>query len=268
MRTGLKPVLLIGAGHMGGALVAGWRRAGALKAADLIIRDPYPGDEAKAAAAWGATLNGPDAGLAKANTVILAVKPQTWRATAEATAPLLAHDATIISICAGVMAEDLAHAFGGRSIARVMPTTAAAIGRGAASVWAADVATRAVARALFEPLGAVVDLADESLMHAATGASGSAPAYFYALVEALQSAGEAAGLEPRAARDLARATLIGAAALMETSGEDAATLRGQVTSPNGTTQAALDVLIGADGLGPLMRRTVAAAAARSRDLSG
>ena len=264
----MKPVLLIGAGHMGGALVAGWRRAGALEPADLIIRDPYPGAEAKAAADWGAALNGPDADLAKASTVILAVKPQTWRATAEATAPLLAPDATIISICAGVTSHDLAQGFPGRSIARIMPTTAAAIGRGAASVWSADIAARAVARALFEPLGAVVDLADEGLMHAATGASGSAPAYFYALVEALQSAGEAAGLEPEAARALARATLIGAAALMEASGEDAAVLRGQVTSPNGTTQAALDVLMGADGLGPLMTRTVAAAAARSRELGG
>lgn len=268
MRAGTKPILLIGAGHMGGALIAGWRRAGALAPDELIIRDPYPGVEASAAAEWGAALNGPDADLARANTVILAVKPQTWRATAEMTAPLLASDATIISICAGVMAEDLSRSFGGRPIARVMPTTAAAIGRGAASVWAADAAARAVARAVFEPLGAVVDLADESLMHAATAASGSGPAYFYALVEALQSAGEVAGLEPRAARDLARATLIGAAVLMETSGEDAATLRGQVTSPNGTTQAALDVLLGAEGLGLLMRRTVAAAAARSRELGG
>ena len=172
----------------------------------------------------------------------------------------------IVSIVAGVSGRDLAEAFDGREIARVMPTTAAAIGRGVASVWASGRLGRERARALFEPLGVVVDLAEEALMHAATAASGSAPAYFYALVEALQAAAEAAGLTQTAARALARSSLAGAAALMEANGEEAGALRRQVTSPGGTTEAALAVLMAEGGLGALMRRAVAAAADRSRHL--
>ncbi len=262
-----KPVLLIGAGHMGGALIAGWRRARALEPGELMIRDPEPGTQALAAADWGASLNGPDDRLAAAKTVVLAVKPQAWRAAAAAVAPFLASDATVVSVVAGIETRDLSQAFGARPVARVMPTTAAAICRGAASIWASTAAARAAAHAVFEPLGAVVDLADEALMHAATGASGSAPAYVYALVEALQAAGVAAGLEVGAARELARATVIGAAGLLEASGEDAAELRRQVTSAGGTTAAALGVLTGDGALERLMTRTVAAAAARSRALS-
>ena len=266
METTAKPVLLLGAGNMGGALIAGWRRAEALSPAELAIRDPHPGHAALAARDWGASLNGPDSDLARAATVVLAVKPQIWRETAAAASPLLAPDAVIVSIVAGVTARDLAAGFAGRSIARVMPTTAAAIRRGAASLWAADATARARARALFAPLGAVVDLADEALLHAATAASGSAPAYFYALVEALEWAALSAGLPLSAARALARSTLCGAAALLEATGEDAATLRRQVTSPGGTTEAALAVLLSEHGLTELMTRAVAAAAARSAAL--
>jgi pyrroline-5-carboxylate reductase len=266
MEAAAKPVLLIGAGHMGGALIAGWRLAGVLAPDDLIVRDPSPGREALAAAAWGAALNGPGAALAAANTVVLAVGPAAWRQAAEGIAPYLAKDAVVVSIVAGVAERELSAAFAGRPVARVMPTTAAAIGRCAASVWAKDVHARRRAHALFEALGAVVDLPREEQLHAATGACGSAPAYFYALVEALQSAGASAGLEPDAARVLARGALTGAAALLEASGQDAGDLRREVASPGGTTQAALGVLMGADGLGPLMERTVAAAVARSMQL--
>ena len=116
------------------------------------------------------------------------------------------------------------------------------------------------------PVGAVVDLADEDLMHAATAVSGSAPAYLYAFVEALEAAGESLGLPPAAARELARATIAGAAALMAESGEEAAELRRQVTSPGGTTEAALKVLMGERGLGPLLKEAAAAAEQRSREL--
>jgi pyrroline-5-carboxylate reductase len=147
-----------------------------------------------------------------------------------------------------------------------MPTTAAAIGQGVASIYAADAAARAAAHALFAPVGTVVDLADEDQMHAATAVSGSAPAYLYAFVEALEAAGLALNLPPEAARDLARATTAGAAALMADSGAEAADLRRQVTSPGGTTEAALKVLMGADGLGPLLERAASAAEERSREL--
>jgi pyrroline-5-carboxylate reductase len=259
----MTPILLLGAGNMGGALVAGWRRAGTFSGHELMIRDPKPGPEA---AASGALLDPDPAAMGRARTIVLAVKPQIWREAASAVAPHLAEDAIIVSVAAGVAAADIAAGFGGRRVARVMPTTAAAIGQGAASIYAADPEARARARALFEAVGTVVDLADEDLMHAATAVSGSAPAYLYAFVEALEAAGISLGLEPAAARDLARATTAGAAALMTETGAEAADLRRQVTSPAGTTEAALRVLLGDAGFGPLLRAAAAAAAQRSREL--
>ncbi len=262
----LTPVLMVGAGHMGGALIAGWRRAGAIDASELLLRDPSPGEAALEAARAGAVLNGPDAGLGSARTIILAVKPQAWRPSAEAIARHLAPDAVVISVMAGVSAHDLSEIFPGRPIARVMPTTAAAILKGAASVWSSDPRGREAAHRMFEPLGVVVDLDRESLVHVATAASGSAPAYVYALVEALEAAAAGAGLDAAAARVLSRSALIGAAALMEGSGAEASDLRRQVTSPGGTTEAALKVLIGDGALARLVSGAVRAAAARSREL--
>lgn len=266
MPAPLTPVLMVGAGLMGGALITGWRRAGTVSAAELILRDPAPGQAALIAARDGASLNGPAAGLAKARTVFLAVKPQAWRSMAREVAPHLARDAVIISIMAGVATRDLSEAFPGRPIVRVMPTTSAAALKGAASVWTADGRGREVAHRLFEPVGVVADLAEEAQMHAATAASGSAPAYFYALVEALEAAAVDAGLSTDAARQLARSALIGAAALMEGTAAEASELRQQVTSPGGTTEAALRVLTSGGALGDLVARTVRAAAARSREL--
>ena len=264
----MTPILMLGAGRMGGALIEGWARAQAFSPAELILRDPFPTDTAKAAHAAGARLNPPDDILVEARTVLLAVKPQLWRETAAEVADLLHPDAVLVSVAAGVRAADISEAFGGRRVARVMPTTAAAVGQGVASVYAADPEARARAHALFGPVGTVVDLVDEELLHAATGVSGSAPAYFYAFVEALEAGGVAAGLPPEAARQLARATMAGAAALMAQSGAEPAELRRQVTSPNGTTEAALKVLMGEGGLEPLLRDAVAAAARRSKELGG
>jgi pyrroline-5-carboxylate reductase len=262
----ITPILMLGAGRMGGAMLAGWRKAGAFAAADLMIRDPQPSPPALAAALDGAVLNPPEAELARARTVVLAVKPQMWREAAAEVAPWLAADAVIVSIAAGVRSADIAQEFGRRCTARVMPTTAAAIGQGTASLYADDPAALARAHALFEPLGAVVDLDDEELMHAATAVSGSAPAYLYAFVEALETGGAAAGLSAAEAQRLARSTIAGAAALLARSGEDPAELRRQVTSPGGTTQAALEVLLKAGGLPDLLREAVAAAARRSKEL--
>ena len=262
------PILLVGAGRMGGALVAGWRLAGVIRPADLIIRDPHPGPEALAAVLAGASLDPPDHTIQTARTVILAVKPQAWRTMAAEIAPLLAPDACVISILAGVGAEDLKSAFGARDIARVMPTTAAAISKGTASIWSASMAGRARARHLFEPLGSVVALERESLMHVATAASGSAPAYLYAFLEALEAAAVANGLDPKTAATMTRSTLTGAAALLEQSSEDPGELRRQVTSPGGTTQAALEILMGPQGLQPLLQSAVAAAVGQSQALGG
>jgi pyrroline-5-carboxylate reductase len=260
------PILLAGAGRMGGAILTGWRLAGAYALGDLIIRDPFPGEAALAAAAAGASLNPDDSVMASANTVLFAVKPQNWREAAADIRAHLAPDAVIVSILAGIGADDITAAFCGRPVARVMPTTAAAIGKATSSVFAATPSARALAHRLFEPLGAVVDLPDEDLMHAATAASGSAPAYLYAFIEALASAATAAGLPPEAAARLARSTITGAAALLDHTRADPAELRRQVTSPGGTTEAALGVLMGRNGLAPLLDGAVAAAVARSRAL--
>ena len=261
------PILLLGAGRLGGALLEGWKLTGAFAPTDLMIRDPHPGEAGQAAAAAGAALSPADAGLARARTVLLAVKPQVWREAAQAVAPHLDPDAVIVSVAAGVRAGDISEAFGGRPTARVMPITAIAVAKGAGAVFAAEARARAAAHALFDPVGTLADIEDEGLMDAVTAVCGSAPAYLYAFTEALEAAGEAEGLPPAVARALARATVAGAAALMDASGEEPAELRRQVTSPGGTTEAALKILMGEAGLGPLMRRAVAAAANRSRALS-
>lgn len=263
-----KPILLLGAGRMGGALAEGWRRTGAFAATDLILRDPHPGPDALAAAAAGARLNPPDADLAQARIVLMAVKPQVWREAAAVYEPLLAPDAVIVSIAAGVRAKDIKEAFGGRPTARVMPTTGVAIAQGVASIFSTDEAARRCAHALFDPVATAVDLDDEGLMDAATAVSGSGPAYVYAFVEALEAAGARVGLPEATAKALARATVVGAANLMKETGTEPAELRRQVTSPAGTTEAALKVLMGDGGLDPLMQRAVQAAILRARELAG
>jgi pyrroline-5-carboxylate reductase len=260
----MTPILLLGAGRMGGALIQGWREAGAFSAADLIVRDP----NVDAAAFAGALVNPPLSDLAKAKTVLLAVKPQIWRQAIADVVPHLAPDAIIVSIAAGVRAADISEAFGGRAVARVMPTTAVAIGRGTASLYADTAEAREVARALFAPVATVVDLDSEELLHAATAVSGSAPAYLYAFVEALEAAGAGVGLDAAASAKLARATIIGAAALMEAGGEEPSELRKQVTSPGGTTAAALAVLMGQGGFDDLLPKALDAAIARSKELGG
>jgi pyrroline-5-carboxylate reductase len=264
----ITPILMLGAGRMGGAILDGWRKTGAFSPEDLIIVDPRPGEAALEAADAGVSLNPPDADLARARTVLLCVKPQAWSEAAARYAPHLAPDAVILSIAAGVKSQDIAHAFGGRAVGRAMPTTAAAIGHGTASLYADGPAALARAHALFEPLGDVVDLADEGQMHAATAVSGSGPAYLFAFLEALEAAGAAAGLPQKEASKLARSTLIGAAALLSESGADPVELRRQVTSPGGTTEAALNVLLGENGLPPLMREAVSRAMRRSKELGG
>lgn len=264
----MTPVLILGAGRLGGALIDGWSRFGGPAGPDLLIIDPAPSEAALAAGRAGAVLLPSPADLARAGTVVLSVKPQVWREVAATVSDKLAPDAVIVSVAAGVRAADLSAAFGGRRVARVMPTTAVAVGRGVASLFAEDPEAARRAADLFRPVATVVALTAEELLHAATGVSGSAPAYFYAFVEALEAAGVAAGLPDDAARSLARATMIGAAALLDASGEEPAELRRQVTSPKGTTEAALGILMGEGGIGPILEAAVAAAARRSRELGG
>ena len=260
----MTPILLLGAGRMGGALIAGWRRADAFAVADLMVRDPKPGPQV---AASDVQLNPDATEIAGAKTVVLVVKPQIWREAAAEVAPMLAPDAVIVSIAAGVPIKDLSQVFAGHAVARVIPTPAVAIAKGVASIFSDDPLARARAHALFDPVATSVDLEEEGLIDAATAVSGSAPAYWYALIEALEAAGEAQGLPRAAAQALVRATMISAGALLENSGEEPAELRRQVTSPAGTTQAALDVLNAEGGFPRLAAEAVAAAVRRARELA-
>lgn len=260
----MTPILLLGAGRMGGALIEGWRKTGAFALSDLIVRDPA----ATAEAFPGAVVNPPLEALSAAKVVLLAVKPQIWREAVKDVVPHLAGDAIVVSIAAGVRAADISEAFGGRRVARVMPTTAVAIGQGAASLYADTPEALDAAKALLAPVAATVELADEQLMHAATAVSGSAPAYLYAFIEALEAAGAGQGLSPEDSARLARATIAGASALLAAGDEEPAELRKQVTSPGGTTAAALSVLMGQGGFGDLLPKALAAAVKRSEELGG
>jgi len=261
------PILLIGAGRMGGAILEGWRAADAFAPSDLLLVDPHPGAMAEATAKAGAALNPDPSAYARARTVLLAVKPQLWKGAAASAAPHLSPEAVIVSIAAGVRCADIAKAFA-RPVARVMPTTAVGVRKGVATLFSEDAMALTAARALFSPVAAVVEVEEEALIDAATAVSGSAPAYLYAFIEALEAAGETAGLSPAQSQTLARATIVGAAALMETSLEEPSELRRQVTSPGGTTEAALKVLMGEGGFDPLLKAAVAAALARARELAG
>src|SRR3569833_1276191 len=154
------PILMLGAGRLGGALLDGWALTSAFAPADILIRDPHPGEAASRAAGLGAVLNPADSELSRARTVLLAVKPQVWREAAAAAAPLLAQDAEIVSVAAGVTAGDIADAFG-LPTARVMPITAVAVAKGAGAVFSAEAHARAAAHALFDPVATLVDVEDE-----------------------------------------------------------------------------------------------------------
>jgi pyrroline-5-carboxylate reductase len=259
------PILMLGAGRMGGAMARGWLKAGAFAAADLAFISRTLRDEAQAIVAAGAEASPQD--LSRFRTIVLAVKPQVWREATAGLAERLAPDAVVVSVMAGVSLGDLRQAFGGRRVARTIPTTGVAVADGVTSLYADEPDALARAHALFDPLGAAVDVGSEDALHAATAVSGSAPAYLYAYMEALEAAGVEAGLSAEAARRLVRATVASASVLLRETGEEPAELRRQVTSPNGVTHAALQPLMAdATGFPHLMREAVRAALRRSREL--
>lgn len=263
---GPTPVLLIGAGRMGGALVSGWLRAEAFDLGQLMVRAPHLNEACAEAARGGAAINPSNAEIGRARTVVLCVKPQKWRQIAPDYVNHLDPDAVIVSVLVGTRAEDVSKGFGGRAVARVLPTTAVATASGVTSLYAPDPRAAAVARKLFEPISKVVPLEDEPLMDAAGAVSASGAAYVYAFARALQEAGVASGLPAEAAKTLARATVASAAAFMDQSGGEPEDLIAQVASPGGTTQAALAVLD--PGLRDLLPEAVAAAVRRARELAG
>jgi pyrroline-5-carboxylate reductase len=263
-------IVLVGAGKMGSALLEGWIGLG-VDAAGITIIEPQPSPQIAALAPRGLRLN-PAAPSVRAEAVVIAVKPQTAPQALAQIGGLVAHDTVVVSIMAGRTLGFLAAALPpGTAIVRAMPNTPAAIGRGiTVAVPNAQVtpAQRDLAHRLLAATGAVEWIADEGLMDAVTAVSGSGPAYVFLLAESLARAGEKAGLPAPLAASLARATVSGAGELLHRSTLDVEMLRHNVTSPGGTTAAALDVLMAADGLDPVMERAVAAATRRSRALAG
>ncbi len=261
-----RDLVLLGCGKMGSALLAGWLRGG-LSAQSVWVIDPAPSDWVRNT---GAHLN---ADLPASPAIaLIAVKPQMMGA-ALPSMQALGNGATLfISIAAGTPIATFESVLGAQTpIVRAMPNTPAAVGRGISAIIGNDHATAAhlaLAEALMGAVGQVVRLETEGQMDAVTAVSGSGPAYVFHLIETLAAAGVAQGLAPDLAMQLAKATVGGAGQLAEDADEDPGMLRVNVTSPNGTTQAALEVLMDpGTGFPALLTRAVAAAANRSRELS-
>jgi pyrroline-5-carboxylate reductase len=261
-------IALAGAGKMGGAMLTGWLAQG-LDAKRVVVIEPHPSAEIGALAAQGVRLNPSVKEAGEVDTLVVAVKPQSFREAGASLKPFVGPSTLVVSIMAGTTIASLEAVCGG-SVVRAMPNTPAAIGRGITVAVAAkkvSAAQRAVADALLRATGSVEWVAKESLMDAVTAVSGSGPAYVFLLAEELARAGVAAGLPAELATKLARETVAGSGELLHRSELTSTTLRQNVTSPGGTTAAALEVLMGPNGLQKLLTRAVAAATQRSKDLA-
>ncbi len=266
-------IVLAGAGKMGGAMLSGWLAQG-LDAKSVVVIEPHATDEIRALVAKGVRLNPPPKDAGQVTALVVALKPQAFREAAPSLKPFTGPATLIVSIMAGTtiasIAEVLIGKNSGGSVVRAMPNTPAAIGRGITVAVAANnvgPAQRAIADHLLRATGSVEWVEDEGLMDAVTAVSGSGPAYVFLLAEELARAGVEAGLPEALATKLARETVAGSGELLHRSDAPSATLRQNVTSPGGTTAAALEVLMGPDGLQPLLTRAVAAATKRSKQLA-
>jgi pyrroline-5-carboxylate reductase len=263
-------LLLVGAGKMGGAMLDGWIARG-LAPKRIVVIEPQPGKEVKALTRRGLKLN-PKGKIAAAAAIVIAVKPQS---APDAVPPLgvyVGKTTLVLSIMAGRTIGFLEQSLSpGAAIVRAMPNTPAAIGRGISVAVANDKVSarqRKLAGDLLAAIGKVEWASDETLMDAVTALSGSGPAYVFLLAEAMTKAGIAAGLPADLASCLARETVAGSGELLHRSALDAATLRQNVTSPGGTTAAALEVLMGPGGFDELLTKAIAAATRRGRELAG
>jgi pyrroline-5-carboxylate reductase len=261
-------IVLAGAGKMGGAMLSGWLARG-LDAANVAVIEPNPSDEIKALVAKNIRLNPTPKDVGAVATLVIALKPQMFREAGPALKPFMGSSTLVVSIMAGATIASIAQVCGG-AVVRAMPNTPAAIGRGiTVAVAASNVSAgqRALADALLRATGSVEWTDDETLMDAVTAVSGSGPAYVFLLAEELARAGVEAGLPLELATKLARETVAGSGELLHRSELSSATLRRNVASPGGTTAAALEVLMGPDGMQSLLTRAVAAATKRSRELA-
>lgn len=266
------PLLLVGCGKLGGALLSGLLARG-LDPALVTIQDPGPSvDVADLAARRGIRITS-DARPIAADTalVIMAVKPQIMDHVFRPIAPEIGPDTLVLSVAAGRTLASFERMLApGRAVVRTIPNTPSAVGRGITVCVANQNVTprqRTLTDAVLGAVGEVGWVEDEALIDAATAVSGSGPAYVFLLAECLAAAGRAVGLEPTLATRLAEATVSGAGELLHQSDLPPAVLRQNVTSPNGTTAAALGVLMGDDRLQRLMIEAVEAAARRSKELS-
>lgn len=267
-----RPLLLIGCGKMGGAMLAGWLESG-IAGGGVVVVDPA--GAAAFAGRGGVSIHGSmDSLPADLNpeVVIFAVKPQQMDDAAVPAARFAGPGTVFLSIAAGKPISYFAgHLGAGAAIVRAMPNTPAAIGQGITVACPNDKVSKAqlaMCTALLGAVGEALSVDDESLIDPVTAVSGSGPAYVFLLIECLAEAGVEAGLPRELAERLALVTVAGAGQLAIHSNDDPAQLRKNVTSPGGTTQAALEVLMAGDGLQSLMTRAVAAATRRGRELAG
>ena len=266
----LPPLLLVGCGKMGGAMLAGWLENG-LK--DAVVVEPHA--PAASAFAGRVTVVASPAEIPasfRPAAVVLAIKPQEAAATLPAFAPLAGPDTLFVSIMAGRSIAGMRAALGAAAaVIRAMPNTPAAVRQGftvgcpGPGVTAAQ---QALADRLLGAIGEVAWVTEESLIDPVTAVSGGGPAYVFLLAEVMEAAAIEQGVPADLARRMARATVAGSGALLGASAEDAAVLRRAVTSPKGTTERALAVLMEPDAWPALMSRAIAAATARSRELGG
>ncbi len=265
------PLVLVGGGRMGSAMLAGWLAEGMTADAVVVVEPDEESAERLRHYHPGVRVVADLSGLEiEPSVVVLAVKPQIMNQVLPAAAAY--PRALYLSIAAGKTIGYFAEAFGSSAaIVRAMPNTPAAIGRGM-TVCVANThvtpAQRLLCTGLLEAVGTVAWIDNEKLMDAVTALSGSGPAYVFYLIECMAAAGQAAGLPAELADMLARQTVSGSGALVEASEtESVGTLRRNVTSPNGTTEAAMNILMGENGLAPLIRHAVEAASRRSKELS-
>jgi len=264
------PLLLIGAGRMGGALLKGWLARGL---GPVLVIETNPSPELKRLAKRGdiTLLKSIDDAPKKLRACLIALKPQILKTEAARLRAIAESGVPMISIAAGSSIRLMTKAWGKSAhIIRTMPNTPGSIAEGISALYAAPNATRAdrkLAETLLAALGETVWVKRETDIDSVTAVSGSGPAYVFLMVEALEEAARREGLPPSVAHRLARKTIIGAGALLKADDAPAEALRRNVTSPHGTTEAALNVLMAKDGLAPLIRRAVSAARKRARALS-
>jgi pyrroline-5-carboxylate reductase len=267
------PLLLVGCGKMGGALLAGWIAKG-LAAAEVYVVEPDGGLRAQVRERHGVAAFAEPKELPtdlRPKAIVFAIKPQAMTTVLPAYERVAGTGAVVLSIAAGTAVARFEAAFGAATpIVRAMPNTPAAIGQGVTALFAnrhAGAGQRQLCAELMAAVGQVLWIDDEAHMHAITALSGSGPAYVFYLIEVMAKAAIGRGLPEALAWPLARATVAGSAALAASSEQPVEALRQQVTSPGGTTQAALEVLMAPNGMQPLFERALAAATQRSRELA-